>query len=173
MAEEAPDLSAIKQAAQETFKRKIAPDILVAAKRVFEEYGETDVEQEEVNEIIAEQPPPAEFPYGIIVIAILKDILDAFDFTGIGVVLTTFFSILMSVILFSWTWGKVSGAWWKKRLFKKLFARYIVAIIIEFVPWLKIIPTNTVFVYMSYRNESKLVQMFNVFLEKLHSMGYK
>lgn len=115
-----------------------------------------------------ELPP---FPMFIFVIAILKDLIDIADITLVGVVITTLLSILFSIILFFWLIGKVSGKWWKKKVLNWLWKRYIAAIIIEFIPFLKIAPVMTIFVIMAHRRETKVVRAINFALEELKKVG--
>jgi hypothetical protein len=115
-----------------------------------------------------ELPP---FPMFIFVIAILKDLFDITDFTIIGTVFTFFTSALFGVILFFWLLGKVGGKWWKKRVFNWLWKRYVFAMIVEFVPFLKLAPTMTIFIIMTHRRETKVVKAINFALEELKKVG--
>jgi hypothetical protein len=115
-----------------------------------------------------ELPP---FPLFMFIIAVLKDLIDIADITLVGVIITTIASVIFSVILFFWLFGKVSGKWWKKRVFKWLWKRYVAAIIIEFIPFLKIAPTMAIFVIMAHRRETKVVRAINFALEELKKVG--
>mgnify|MGYP003385912346 CR=1 FL=1 len=115
-----------------------------------------------------ELPP---FPLFMFIIAILKDLIDIADLTLVGIIITTIVSVIFSVILFFWLFGKVSGKWWKKKVVGWLWKRYIAAIIIEFIPFLKLAPTMTIFIIMAHRRETKVVKAINFALEELKKVG--
>lgn len=115
-----------------------------------------------------ELPP---FPLFMFIIAILKDLIDIADITLVGIIVTTIVSAIFSVILFFWLFGKVSGKWWKKKVVGWLWKRYVAAIIIEFIPFLKLAPTMTIFIIMAHRRETKVVKAINFALEELKKVG--
>lgn len=145
-------------------------------RRELEELARTEgVAYEEGNEELLVKNPPEKPPFpGIILsIALLKDLLDAAEITGIGVLITTALSFLIGLVLFLWTLGKLSGGWWKKKLVRKVFIKYGLAITIEFLPVLKLIPTATIFVLMAHYDETKVVRLLNGALERIRSGGLK
>jgi len=112
--------------------------------------------------------PSPGFPLFIITIAILKDCLDApLDIVIVGAVITTLTSFIMAIILFFWVWGKLSGGWWKKKLIRWLWVRYVMIAILEILPFFKIVPAATIFVLMAHHREKKVVKLFNLALEEI------
>lgn len=145
--------------------------------------GNGEVSTSDIQGIITlKNPPQVNFPYFIFGISVFKDVLDTGDILVVGIVFTTAFSFLCSLILFFWTLGKISGGWWKKAglsfLWQKMFTtkiwgRLILAMGIEFIPFLKIIPATTIFTFMAYKSETKIVKLINLALEELHRAGVR
>ncbi len=127
----------------------------------------SNAELDELTNLNAKPASLPDFPYIIVSLAILKDIFDFGDVIVIGIIFTTALSFVIGVVLFFWTMGKTSGGWWKKRLIKKLWTKYIFALAIEFIPFLKIIPTTTIFVLLARYDETKVVKLINTSLERL------
>ncbi len=128
--------------------------------------------EEGTVEMLIENPPiRPDFPYIMVSLAILKDVLDAGDFFVVGIIVTTILSFTIALVLFLWFLGKLSGGWWKKKMVAWLWTRYAVAIFIEFVPFLKIIPATTILVFMAHYRETKIVQFLNSALENLRKKG--
>jgi hypothetical protein len=140
----------------------------------LEELARTDSLEHEVGDaqmLLTNPPEKPSFPGIVLSLALIKDILDAGDFTGIGIVVTTALSFLISLVLFLWLLGKVSGGWWKKKLIRGLWVRYALAVFIEFIPFVKLIPATTILVLMAHFREPKVVQALNGALERIHSGG--
>ncbi len=117
--------------------------------------------------LIKEPPQQPNFPYIMVSITILKDILDVpIELSIIGIVVTTILSFLLAIIIFIWILGKLSGGWWKKAMIRWLWIRYVFAILIEFLPFFKIIPATTILVLMAHYRETKIVMFFNAALEE-------
>jgi len=145
--------------------------------------GEGEVNDSDIKGMLSlKKPPQVDFPYFIFGISVFKDVLDTGDILVVGIVFTTAFSFLCSLILFFWTLGKISGGWWKKAglsfLWQKMFTtkiwgRLILAMGIEFIPFLKIIPATTIFTFMAYKSETKIVKLINLALEELHRAGIR
>lgn len=130
-------------------------------------------EDEDVEKLTKEDPKPApHFPMMIVSAAIIKDILDVpADLSLIGVVVAFLLSIAMSMILTIWTFNKISGGWWKKALIRWLWMLFFGTMVIEFIPFVQMIPANTIFVLMAHYKEKKIVKLFDAALEKLHASG--
>lgn len=109
------------------------------------------------------QKPP--FPGIMLPIAVLKDVLDGADITGLGIIVTTALSFLISLVLFFWFLGKMSG------IQKWLWKRYVFAMAIEFVPLLKIFPATTILVLLAHYRETKIVRLLNSALERIQHGG--
>ncbi len=140
-------------------------------KEIFQEQKE-EFEDGDEKMLIAEPPEKPEFPWIIFLAAVIKDILDVpLELTLVGIILTTVLSFILSIVLFFWILGKASGGWWKKKIISWLWSRYVAVIILEFIPFFKIIPTTTIFIYMAHKRETKLVKLFNLALEELRGAG--
>lgn len=143
-------------------------------REIFKNQNENLENEDEESLLMAEEKAEeSSFPLIIVIIALLKDVaIDApLTFSLIGGILSPIFSLVFTVILFFWVLGKLSGGWWKKKLIRWLWLRYIVAIIIEFIPWINIVPTNTIFILMAHYREKKMVKLFNLALEELRGAG--
>lgn len=116
-----------------------------------------------------EKAPP--FPVVIFIFALLKDLIDTAELTIIGIVITKILTIIFAVILFFWILGKASGGWWKKKVIKWLWKRYVAVIIIELIPIVGLIPANAIFVLMAHKRETKVVKAINFALEELKKAG--
>ena len=163
----------INRVQQNSYKQKsghLVQQGIRRAKEILKKDGyfqDSDVENVlSTNKV--ELPP---FPLFMFIIAILKDLIDIADVTVVGVIITTIVSAIFSVILFFWLFGKVKGQWWKKRVVGWLWKRYIAVLIIEFIPFLKIAPTMTLFIIMAHRRETKVVRVINFALEELKKVG--
>ena len=158
---------------QNTYKQKsgqLVQQGIRQAKEVLQKEGlfqDGDVE----NLLSTKKVELSPFPLFIFIIAILKDAFDIADFTLIGTIFTFFTSIIFGLIIFFWLLGKVSGKWWKRRVLNWLWKRYILMLIIEFVPFLKLAPTMTIFIIMAHRRETKVVKAINFALEELKKVG--
>jgi hypothetical protein len=129
------------------------------------------LEADDVQLLVNEPAEKPQFPFLIVFAAIAKDILDFLEFTIIGMVLTFPLSFILALTLFVWCLGKISGGWWKKKLISWLWKRYILTILIEFIPFCKIIPATTIFVLMAHYRETKIVKTMNQALEELKDAG--
>ncbi len=140
--------------------------------KIFSQNNETLDESE--AKLLAETPAVRpDFPFIIFGLAALKDILDIpLELTIIGIVFTTVFSFLIAFVLFFWCFGKVGGGWWKKKLIRWLWNRYVIAIVLEFIPFIKMVPVTTIFILMAHYKEVKLVKLANQGLEELKRLGF-
>ncbi|MEK7185641.1 MAG: hypothetical protein AAB726_03395 [Patescibacteria group bacterium] len=144
--------------------------ILGRVREIFNDKGENFEDGDE--ELIVEDPPEEpNFPYLMLMAAILKDVLDSLDLSIVGIILTTIFSFIFAITMFIWCLGKLKGRFWKKYIIRWLWKRYVVVIIIEFIPFFKIFPIATIFVLMAHHHEKKIVRLFNLALEELRGAG--
>ncbi|MEK7557102.1 MAG: hypothetical protein AAB538_03940 [Patescibacteria group bacterium] len=138
----------------------------------FEEAGEP-LDAEGIQEAKEDlQHPP--FPIKIFLVAFAYDALQIIGaLLVVGVLITIPVQIVFWLILFYWTWSRISGGWWKKPAMKILWKKYIqkvwvrltVAMGIEFLPFIgAFIPLNTIFILMAWRNESDIVKRFEAML---------
>ncbi len=141
---------------------------------MFQKEGEA-LSDEDLNELTTLNAKPAtlpDFPFFIVSLAVLKDIIDFGDLLIVGIVITTALSFVIAVILFFWVLGKTSGGRWKKKILKKLFVRLGIVITIEFIPFFKILPVTTVFVLLAHYDETKVVKLINSGLERLRGSNF-
>lgn len=132
---------------------------------------DTSYDENDAKLLVKEKPVEPSFPFIMLPIAILKDVLDVGDILVIGVVVTTAISFVVAIVIFLWILGKLSGGWWKKGMIRWLWTRYIIAIAIEFTPFGKIIPATTILVLMAHYRDKKVVILLNGALEHLHRKG--
>jgi len=123
------------------------------------EGGFDDVNHKE----LAKEPPPEkpQFPIFMFSATMIKSLLDLADISGIGAIFTTITSFIIAVILFVWSLNKVSGGYRGKPLNGFIWKRYGLSMIIEFIPLIKIIPADVLFVLSVYFREKKVVKMFS------------
>lgn len=139
------------------------------AKEILNEGGEK-ISTDELLELAQQPKQSAPFPLEIFLLAIVKDVLDGV--TEVGVVTTVLgqvFSFIVGVILFFWTFSKVSGWFgYKKKLIKFMFRILAGTIIVEFIPFIRILPANTIFVLLAHYHETKFVKLVNLAMEVMH-----
>ena len=146
-------------------------DSLNKIAELFASRGEK-FEEEEAQMLQEKLPSEPGFPYMIVSLVVIKDLLDiVLDATVILAIIAWVLSALIGIILVFWTFGKISGGWWKKRAIQWLWKRFFVMISIELIPFLNIMPTNVIFVLMAHYKEKKIVKLFNEALEIFHSGG--
>ncbi len=137
----------------------------------FSKAGE-HFDTEDVEKIVNDTPPPPSFPYFMVVIALIKDLIDIpGDLLVVGVILTTILAIVADLIIFMWSWHKMGGWWWKKMIFTWFWKRFIFEVIIEIIPFAQIIPATTILVLMTHYRETKIVKLLNGALEEIHEAG--
>lgn len=152
-------------------RRFVDKKVTSILRNIFSQNNEV-LDESDVKLLTEAPPVQPDFPFIMVGIAVLKDLLDTLDLTLIGIVFTTVFSFLIAFVLFFWFFGKMSGARWKKKLIKRLWKKYIIAIVIEFIPFMKIIPATTILVFMAHYKEVELVKLANQGLEELKRLGF-
>ena len=138
-------------------------------KKSGEKLNDTDIR--ELSSMKQDQIPKAHFPYFIFTIALIKDIIDAIaTVTLIGIVVSMALSFVCAVILFIWTLMKLGNTGVaQKRMTNKILMRCGLAIGIELIPGLNVIPTATIFVLFTYFEEKKVGKLFKLAHAQLHS----
>jgi hypothetical protein len=136
-------------------------------KDVFEDKKET-LEESDIDRAMGEAPKKPNFPNLLFTAAVLKDVLDCLDLTFVGILLTTLLGLFLGVAVFIWCLGKISGGWWRKAMIRLLIWGFIILFFAEIIPYVKIIPVNSIFILMVYFREKKIVRLFNLLLEKMH-----
>lgn len=139
------------------------------------DFRTTDSDVRELSEIKTRKMEDPDFPYFILIIAVLKDIVDVVaTATLVGVAVSMALSFLFSLILFFWTLNKIGGWFgYKKKMVGWLLRRCGIVIIIEFIPGLNIIPTTTIFILMAHYRETKVVKLINLALGELQRAGVR
>ncbi|MEN9920275.1 MAG: hypothetical protein RL538_168 [Candidatus Parcubacteria bacterium] len=126
------------------------------------------------NEVILVSKPPKmpSFPILIVLMAIFKDVIDFLNLTIIAAPIPIIASFIVGMVLFFWVLGKASGGWWKKKLIKWLWKRYVIALVVELIPLVNIVPTTTIFILLAHYREKKIVKAINLALEQLRKAGF-
>lgn len=146
--------------------------------RAFDAIGELfasrgeKFEDEDAQRLQEAPPSTPGFPFMIAGVSLLKDVLDwPFDVSLVFAIVAWLLSVLMGLILTFWTFGKISGGWWKKSLIRWLWMRFFIMLGLELIPFVNMIPANTIFVLMAHYKEKKIVKLFDEALEILHAGG--
>jgi len=66
-------------------------------------------------------------------------------------------SIIIAAIIFVWIISK-GKAPWKKKHVRKTIERFVVANLADLVPFLNLLPIETIFVFMVYSDEKQLTE---------------
>lgn len=149
-----------------TQKKLQVVEAIEEAKKILSKGGEKVSTDELLKE--AEQPRPrAPFPTEMFITALIKDILDAPIESGIVTTIAgQIVSTVMGVVLFMWTFGKISGWFgYKKKLVRRILIFMAGTFVVEFIPFVRIAPANTVYVLLTHYEESKAVKLINLALD--------
>ena len=136
---------------------------------IYKESGAT-LNEAELDGLKESPPEKPRFPFFILSVAVLKDILDGvLAIVGVGLILSTFLALPLALVLFFWYFHKLSsfqriGIRGGSRILGKILARYlrnraIGAVILGAIPVVSIAPWETFFVILAYNKEKKIVQM--------------
>ncbi len=124
--------------------------------------------QSDQRTVVLQKATMPTFPIFILIAALFKDILDIpTNLSLVAALLSSIFGFFLSMIIFFWIFGKMNGKWWKKRLIKWLWKRYVLAMIVEMLPGISLVPLATIFVLMAHYREKKIVILANKALEAL------
>lgn len=138
-------------------------EALISAKEL-EVDQDIDITPEEMQKLIKDPVKEPTFPFLMILLAALKDIVDSLDFTGFGLVITTVTSVIVGIIIFIWCLTRGIGAKehrLRRSVIKQMWKRYVAVIIIEFIPAFKILPLETIFVYVTHNADSVFAKAVN------------
>lgn len=112
-----------------------------------------DMGEEDMEAIMEGDIPEAEFPIGMLVVALVKDTADGFiNLTVFGSLLTTVLGAVSGLIFFSWQFGKTAVYERKAMPFERLAIRTG----IEMIPFINALPVSTMFVVDAYRRDRDL-----------------
>jgi hypothetical protein len=143
-------------------------------REVFEKENEELEEGDEERLLVENVPEKPGFPYIIFGVALIKDSFDVLaTLIVIGIPVAMLLSFLMSLVLFFWVLGKVSGGWYKKKMIKWALKRAVIACFAESIPFLNMLPVTTIFILMVHFRETKIVKLINGAMEKLHHEGIR
>ncbi|TSC56856.1 MAG: hypothetical protein Greene071421_365 [Parcubacteria group bacterium Greene0714_21] len=106
-----------------------------------------DLTEEEFQQIVTKSPNRPKFPLLILCMALLKDFGDLVTLGFLGMITNFFFGILIWV----WLMGKLGF------MRKWLYKRFIFVLMLEFFPFINMIPINTFFVVRAHMKECKKV----------------
>lgn len=139
------------------------------AKKILNDGGEK-VSTDELIDMAQQPKQSVSFPLEIFLLAITKDILDGVtEFGVVTTVLGQITSILVGVVLFFWTFSKISGWFgYKKRLITFMLRILAGTIIVEFIPFIRILPANSIYILMAHYHETKFVRLVNLALDVMH-----
>lgn len=93
--------------------------------------------------------PQVTFPTLMLTAAVIKDVVDAVDFTGFGVIISSITSVIYNAAVFVWMFG-MGGGGMREKVMKRAAKRYAAMFIVSFIPWVKIIPEASLFVILTY-----------------------
>jgi hypothetical protein len=122
---------------------------------------------DQVKQIWKDPPGEPIFPMLMFISAFIKDVVDTADITGVGIILTTAFSLVFNTILFVWVIGRGGTGGASKVVVKRVLRRLPFTVVVEFIPGLKIIPATTLFVLWVHSKEMKFSVFFRDLLERM------
>lgn len=129
--------------------------VRLAIERAAQELG-IEYTPEEISEIAkteTKKPEAPSFPFFMLSLALIKDILDYFTLTGVGYVVSLVASFIIGLIIFIWVYRKGGGGPLKQRQTKRAIRRFILANVADVIPGVNLIPFEAVFVFMTYSSE--------------------
>lgn len=173
---------------------KKAKEKLSAVSKELPEGAEDIVQMEKMDK-------PSNIPFYIVLaLAIIKDVIDIAEVTVIGILVTKIITILISIILFFYAFGKISRwSGWAARGIRKggraakmagktkvsagannvlnkiglknwAYKRVAGTVLAEIIPWLAFIPAASLCVVMVHNRDKKLVKVINAAIDEFHSV---
>ncbi len=116
-----------------------------------------ELEEEDFEELKVNPPKTPSFPFFVFTIALIKDFVDLPTLGILGIFTNIFAWIVIRIYIFR-----------KVNFVKRwMYRRYIFTFILEFIPFINMIPQNTIFVLRAYAKEKKQI---NAVLEKLENL---
>jgi hypothetical protein len=151
-------------------------EVIATASDAFKKEG-FELSTEDTS-LIADSPPKKEsFPIFIFMFALLKDFIDIFGATGIGLIITIPLSLISLAVIVIWGLGKLKHGFWKKAFVKGrkkwLIKRLGASQFMELIPYINLFPTNAFFIVLIYNKEKAIVKLFDNLLNSLHDAGAK
>ena len=136
----------------------------------FHKQGES-FDEETLKKAVEENPPLPHFPFIMVSFAVLKDAIDFADFTVIGIIITSIVAVFINLIITVWSFNKMGGWWWKKYIITWFWQRFLFEVIVEIIPFGKIIPATTILVLMTHYRETKVVKLINYAFDQMNEAG--
>lgn len=139
---------------------------------IFKNGGE-DISDDDIDQITIQKPTAPRFPFIILTLAIIKDLLDfPANLLVIGVPVSMMAAFAMNVVLFFWILGKVRFKGFRKRFIRWVLSRAWITALLEMIPFVQIVPVTTIFILMVHFKEKKIVKLFDLALEELRRSKY-
>lgn len=120
-----------------------------------------DLTIEEAREFQLTGPSTVYFPFVILFIAIIKDFVDVISIGFMG----WLGSIIIGFVL--WIWIRLKTNILQRLMFRYFIRRFLLALVIGFIPILNFLPEATILVFLVHNREKKLVAFFYDNLERL------
>ncbi len=135
-------------------------------RKTFRDAGE-NLNDAEVQQLLERPPKKPSFPFIILAIAVLKDLLDIPAYVSIiGIIVVWFTTFFMSLILFLWVLGYASG-----RTVNRGLGRLAIGSAVEV--FFGFVPAASIFVLVTYHSERKLWKIRTEAREKLQKLGVR
>lgn len=129
--------------------------VRLATKQAAQELG-IEYTPEEISDIAktgTKKPETPSFPFFMLSLALIKDVLDYVTLTGVGYAVSLIVSIIIGLIIFVWVYKKGGGGPLKQRQTKRAIRRFIFANAADIIPGVNLIPFEAIFVFMTYSGE--------------------
>lgn len=109
------------------------------------------------SDYLPEKPQAPQFPVIMFTFAIMKDFFDFFLTLGIEtivfIIIAEIFSTLFGIAIFIWLLNKSQLN--NRKIFKKQVKGAIGTMLLELIPLIQVLPMESIFIYWTYRKESK------------------
>lgn len=112
--------------------------------------------KQDIKEILQDPPEEPELPINMLTGGVIKDIVDVAGLTGVGLVLTTIFSIIFSTVLFFWVMGRGGTGGISRAMIKQAIRLLAGIVVAEFIPVVQIVPATTLFILWVHNKDKKL-----------------
>jgi len=132
-----------------------------------EELEDYDVDEESLRETVEDLPEKPDFPLTLFIFAIIVDSAQILaTFTVVLAIFTPPLGVLFGIVSFFYFFGKINFV--QKYITRKLLTRFLLTFLIEFIPGLNVIPTATIFTFLAYKSQSKIIAAY---LKAAESLG--
>ncbi len=139
------------------------------AERAFQAQN-LDYSPEEIKEITkADAPKKPRFPFFILILALIKDLLDLLTLTAVGYVVSLVVSLIIAAIILVWAFSRGSGPL-KKRQMKRSLTRFIIANFADLIPLVNVLPWETIFVLMTHNSDKQDIENVENALHKIQGI---